>query len=472
MAASLTRSVANTIRLLRLSPFDTASEEGRSLERNRRIAWTSVSAATAKGAAAFSMLVSIPITLGYLGPERFGLWMAVSAGIAMLHFADLGLSNGLMNAVARAKGEDAPDELRSVANNGLFALILVAVLLAGVFSLVFPVIPWADLFNASAPLARAEAGPLVLVLMGCFVLNLPLAAAGRIQFGLQRGYLANAWEALGSLLGLAGVVCAVTLEAGLAWLALSMAGIPVLARGANATIFLWRQMPSLRPHWTGIRGSVIRRLLRTGSLFFVLQLAVIIGVQSDNLIIASLVGPAAVAGYDIAFKLALLPSMFIGFVVIAQWPAYGEAQARGDSLWIRKTFLRTLSTALALSAVYAFCLALFGKGIVEVWAGPAVIPSTVLLYGMCTWSVLAVVGAVVSALLNGMHIVTFQVVTATLFAAVNVALSILLVRRFGAVGAIYGSIIAFTACTLVPYVARVPRLLQSAPVSLRGSSTA
>ena len=39
-------------------------------------------------------IVSIPLVIDYLGPERFGLWVTATAIISMLTFADLGLGNG------------------------------------------------------------------------------------------------------------------------------------------------------------------------------------------------------------------------------------------------------------------------------------------------------------------------------------------------------------------------------------------
>ena len=61
-------------------------------------------AAAAKGATLAAMLISVPLTLGYLGPERFGLWMTVAAVIAMLGFADFGLGNGILNAASHYNG--------------------------------------------------------------------------------------------------------------------------------------------------------------------------------------------------------------------------------------------------------------------------------------------------------------------------------------------------------------------------------
>lgn len=461
MAAPFISSITSTIRVLRLTPFDTSTEEGRSQERNRRIAWTSVSAATAKGMAALTMLVLVPVTLAYLGPERFGLWMTVTATIAMLHFADFGLSNGLMNAVAHAKGKDDIHEIQQAVSNGIIMLLVAALGFSVIFGVVYSSIPWAAVFNAATPPARADTGPLVLALTACFLVNLPFAATQKVQLGLQRGYLANFWETLGSFLGLMGIIIAVQLDAGLTWIALAMAGAPVLTRILNSLVFFGLQMPSLRPQLNRFESSTVSRLFRIGALFFVLQLAVIIGVQSDNIVIARILGAETVAGYDVAFKLTILPTMFIGFIVVAQWPAYGEASRRGDSKWIRDTFLRTMRLGLSISLPYSLILLVFGKQIIGFWAGPEVVPSNALLAGMAIWTILASIGAMVSALLNGLHVVRFQAITAILFATTNILLSIFLVYEVGVYGAIYGSVIAYVVCTLLPYWVYVRRLLRA-----------
>jgi len=50
--------------------------------------------------------VTVPLTLNYLGSEHYGLWMTISSVSVMLGFADLGIGNGVLNAVADAYGRD------------------------------------------------------------------------------------------------------------------------------------------------------------------------------------------------------------------------------------------------------------------------------------------------------------------------------------------------------------------------------
>jgi O-antigen/teichoic acid export membrane protein len=471
MSLSLVEKAVETINLLRLAPFDTATVTGRSQERRRHIAWTSVTAGVAKTATAITMLISVPLTLGYLGPERFGMWMAISAVIAMFGFSDFGLSNGVLNAVAHASGRNNNDEIRRIISNGIFILCMIGAVILLAFAISYSFIPWASVFNITTPTAAVETGPVVRVLVLCFVASLPLGMTQKIQMGLQQGYWANLWETLGAIGGLFGILVAIRLDAGLPSIALAMAGIPVIFRGTNTLVFFGFQKFTLRPRLGHIDFAVAGGLMRTGVLFFILQTAVIVGFQSDNVIIARILGVEAVAGYDVALKLSTLPAMIIGLVVVAQWPAYGEALTRGDTDWIRHTFYRTLRLSLTISLPFALILLLWGDRIIRLWAGPEVVPTVDLLAGMAAWSVLLVIGNVISVLLNGLHVVRFQAICAMLMALGNILLSIYLVGKIGVTGAIYGTLAAYTVFTLIPCFFYVPRHLNRLPPGITESST-
>ena len=68
--------------------------------RNVRAVITATSSVAAKGLTGVISLLSIPLTLGYLGADRFGLWMTIASLQAIFAFADFGLGNGVLNTVA------------------------------------------------------------------------------------------------------------------------------------------------------------------------------------------------------------------------------------------------------------------------------------------------------------------------------------------------------------------------------------
>jgi len=270
--------------LVRLTPFDTSTEEGRSKERYRRVALSTVVSAGAKGVVVLTTLVSVPLTVGYLGPERYGLWMTISATIAMLGFGDLGIGLGLLNLVSEADGKDDRGAAARYVSSGFFMLLGVTVFFLAGFALVYPIVPWARFFNVVSELAARESGPAVAVFVVCFALNIPLWAVNRVHLGYQEGFVNSFWEIAGNVLGLMGILLAIYLRAGLPWLVLAMSGPPALASLANGAILFGVRRPWLLPRWrTGTREAALK-IFRLGFLFFVLQLTGAIAYSSDDII--------------------------------------------------------------------------------------------------------------------------------------------------------------------------------------------
>ena len=58
----------------------------------------------------FSILISlivVPLTINYINPSRYGIWLTLSSIVGWFSFFDIGLTQGLRNkfAEAKAKGE-------------------------------------------------------------------------------------------------------------------------------------------------------------------------------------------------------------------------------------------------------------------------------------------------------------------------------------------------------------------------------
>src|SRR6266511_2884212 len=173
--------------LMRLEPFDVSTPEGISKERYRRVALTTVSSATSKVITLLTMLVSVPLTVTYLGVDRFGLWMTISSFFAFLVFADLGMGNGLLRAISEADGKDDIRLAGQYVSSGFFMLSGLAVLTLILFGCVYWYIPWPALFNVATETAAQEAGPALAVFVCCYALSLPLSVVQRVQLGYQEG---------------------------------------------------------------------------------------------------------------------------------------------------------------------------------------------------------------------------------------------------------------------------------------------
>lgn len=96
-------------RYLTFKPFETATEQGRSDERYRLAALTITANIFSRGMAMLVMVLSVTLTIPYLGAERFGVWMTIASFAGMLSFLDLGVGNALTNRVSYVEAKKTID---------------------------------------------------------------------------------------------------------------------------------------------------------------------------------------------------------------------------------------------------------------------------------------------------------------------------------------------------------------------------
>jgi len=432
---------ARVRQIVRLRPHDTSTLDGRSHERYRRMILSSVAALCARAVGLLTSLVSVPLTFHYLGAERYGLWMVLISFISAMGFADLGIGNGLMNAVAEAYGKDDHDLARRYVTSALALMLGIAVVLVLAGSAAYPFIPWARVFNVRSAAVAAEGAAAFLVLFGWFVVNIPLGVITRAQAGLQRDYWSQTISACGNIISLLGLIVVIVFHGSLAWLVFASTFGTVLATLANGWV-LFRACPWLLPRWRAFQAHAAIRILKMGLLFFVLQCAGAVAFTSDNIVIARVLGVAAVAVYAVPQKLFTFVSMLFSMGLTPIWPAYTEAAARNDAAWVRRAFRNMLGVTLGISVPVCLLFAVTGPWIVHAVVSKSLPVPVHLYWALAAWTVIATTTAAMSIVLNGLGILKAQAFIGVVGSTVNLALSIFLTMRLGVVGVCLGSIIA------------------------------
>lgn len=430
------------------------------LTRGRRVAWTAVSSVIVRGVSMVTSLIAIPVALGYLGPDRYGVVIAVTSIMGALVFVDLGIGNGLMSLIATASGREDQEAARLYVASSAAAALSVAAIGGAVFIFLYRTVAWGALFNVSDPVIAGAIGPAVAVAIICFLASLPLGLAEKIEFAYQGGYRYNFWLAVASLIALLGLLGAVSARLSLPWIVASIASVPALAGGLSLPGIFVRKYRWLRFGWRDVSLRAMSLVVHKGGLFFLLQLSIALAFYSDNLIIARVLGAEQVADYAVPWKLFNFVSVFIAMVVAPLWPAYGEALARGDLEWVRSTFRKSLSITMVFSLTGAALLVLFGRQLLDLWVGPSIQVSTSVLVGLAAWLVLGSCGTTAAMFLNGVGKTKIQAFLALIMTIGNVGLSILLCRQIGIAGAIWGTVISYLLAVAIPLAFLIPRMLQ------------
>jgi len=442
--------------LLRHQDPISLDEAARGNERNRRAMITGSVATLARVVQIGTSLVTVPLTLKYLGNERFGLWMTISSVLAMASFADFGVGNGVLNTVAKAMGKDDIEGVRKAASSGFAILSSIAAFLLMAFFSVFRFVDWGNFFRVASPLARLEAGPALAVFATCFALNISMDVVQRVQLGLQQGYRFSLWQLCGSTMGFLGVLCGIWLHVSLPLLVVAIAGAPILATTLNAIHFFGFVRPDLFPSARLVSRPVIAQIARLGGLFFVLQMVMAVSYSADNFIVARTLGAVNVPEYSIPQRMFSMIAMMSGMLVGPLWPAYGEAISRGHIGWVKHTLRKSLLIVFGATSAASLLILLLSHWIIQWWVGSRIHPPFFLLLGLAVWTVIASCGDAVAIFLNGAELIRFQAIVATIFGIGCLITKVILVQRFGIIGVPWATLTSYLLLNALPCAVWVP----------------
>jgi len=449
------------LRLFPSSPADSAnSASDRGRQRLRRINLTAAAAIGFRAALLLSGFIYVPLTVHYLGPERYGLWVAMTSVMTLLAFADCGIGYGLMNHVAYAIGHGAQDSIRKSVSSTFFVLGAIALLGCLLFAAAYPAIPWQALFRTRTQVDTAEASQAVAVIVVSFLFTLPFTTVQRVQSAYQEGFETQVWEIAGVGLSLFGLLAAIRLHAGLPVLAVAFSLGPLAAVVLNWLVYFWIRRPEQVPAWGLLDFQLARKIVHEGGYFFILQIAGIVVFSLDSFIVLHYFGQAALGKYSLVAKLFQVTPALAGVWFAPLWPAYADSIARGDFDWVRRTLLRSTVAASLACAVFSCGAALFARLIIRIWTGIDVDPSAWLLAGFVVFSVILVGTSAISTYLNGSNFIRGQALLAIAHGAMSVILKIALCKYWSISGVIWGTNLSYLFLVLPTYFVIVPRLMR------------
>lgn len=330
-------SASSFFSTFRLHSFDTSTEQGRAQERNRRGAWTTITHVVARGLEASTTLVSVPLTIGYLGKERYGLWMAIGSILTWIALADFGMLRGLQNRLSDAYGRNDNVEAQQAMSTAFYALLMLALGAGTLFGSTLFLVPWEQFFKLPNITLQEELRPTLLAVVGVFCIQFPLRTVKQAYAAYQRGYIANLFAIVGSLLSLAVLLIVIWLQMGLPWLILASGGVTSIMSAINL-LYITHDMPFLLPHPSAVNRSTLRALALISVPMMLFEFGSLMINEIQMLILAHVQGVDAVTDYAVYLKVMSVPLFLVNVLDSPYVPMYREALTRGDHRWFRKTF--------------------------------------------------------------------------------------------------------------------------------------
>ena len=387
----------------------------------------------------FVSLFIVPITLGYLSEEEYGIWLTLSSMLAWIVFFDIGLTNGLRNKLTEALAVKDNERAKIYLSTTLFLLVSSMFVLLVIFGLCCGFIDWQTVFN-SKTISLETLGKVAFYTITFFCIQFALKVVTALFYATQCAAIADFLNMLGSLGALIVIwlLTLVTPKGNLLAIALTFSIVPVVVLMIAYIIVFGGKYRSISPSVKYIKFKYTKDLVGLGIKFFIVQAAALILFTTSNFIITQLFGPSEVTMYNIAFKYFSIATMAFTVLMAPMWNAYTEAYVRGDYIWMRNAFHKTLLIwgSIVLCSVL---MLVFSRWAYELWVGVKVasqIPIS-LSIGCSLFVTIANWGNVTAMLLNGIGKIQIQLIVGSLMAVLYIPLSVLMGNYIGVAGVLY-----------------------------------
>lgn len=389
-------------------------------------------------------LILVPLTIHYVNPTQYGIWLTLSSIIGWFAFFDIGFGNGLRNKFAEALAKNDHGLARIYLSTTYAILSIIVVCLLLVFLCINPFLNWSRILNTPADMA-AELSILALLVFVFFCLQFVLQLITTVITANQQPAKASFFNFLGSLFSLSIIfILTRTTSGNLIYLALSLGFTPVLVLTASSLWFYTHEYRKYAPSIRFVKFSYARSLMGLGLKFFIIQIAAVVLYETSNLIITQLFGPAQVTSYNVAYKYFGIIPMVMGIIMTPFWSAFTEAWVKQDFAWIKNT-MRKLQMLWAGLSLLAIVMLLLSGFVYKWWVGKDIAIQVSISVAMASYVIINAWNGIYSQFLNGVGKIKLQLYTALAGTLVNIPLAIYLGKTLG----IYGVVLSTTIISIM-----------------------
>ncbi len=390
----------------------------------RILTWLSIDRLYRMGTA----MVAGVLVARYLGPTRFGwLAFAIAAVTMITSFTELGINSIVVRELVREP--EATNELMGAAlllrGSGALLGLLACVVIA-----VWGVLP----VRTEGVLMAVLGSGLIFQVFDLFDLLLQASGVPRIT-----AWIRIAANTLVTAMKLALIVLGAPVEAfavmNVCELGLCALGWWLVGRRRGWRISRWSLVPGR-----------IRFLMRESWPVAISGLAVYTQAYADQLVVGSMLGGRELGQYAAAMRLINVFAFLPMVVQIVAAPEIARAKVSGDRIYLRRLH-DVYRVMMLLFLMAALPLMLLGPEVVRVLYGRAYYAASGLLPWLALRLFFSNFGIARSMFITNDRLFRFALSSAAAGAVTNVAMNLVLVPRWGIMGAIVSSLTSFAVTT-------------------------
>lgn len=417
-----------------------------------------------KGGSVIITFLLVPLTINYINPVQYGIWLTISALIYWISVFDLGIGNGLKNEIAHSIAIKDERNLKRYVSTSYAVLTLISISIFLFFYFISFFFDWNELLNISDAI-DFDIRPVLILFIGFFCIQFVIQLLDAVISAVQQVYISSLILFIGQLLGLISIyLLTLYVPGSLLLLVLVMAGSSVSVILVSSIYLYSTKLKKFAPSFKHIDFDYIKKILKLGGAFFFIQIGAMALIHSNNIIISRILGPEAVTTYFIPYRLFSFVTMLFIIIITPYWSAFTDAYSSKDIDWIKSNIkkLRYIWLSLTFLGLVIFLLSDF---LYKVWIDDAVKVPVFLSFVMLINVIVFMWHTLHVFFLNGIGKIRLQLFVILIGAIVNIILAILLGNIFGLPGVVGANSLVFGTMALI-YTIQYKKIISNKAVGL------
>lgn len=409
-------------------------------ERTRNVKNNIIQSVAIKGFSILIQLLLVPMTLGYLSPELYGIWLTLSSILLWLHFFDVGFTLGLKNKLAEAIALGDFKRGKRLVSTTYFMMVVVFVPLSIVLELVVPHINWSRFLNVSQ-IYNEQLINVMQVLVICFCLQMIFNVISSVLAAYQKVALSSVFPVIGNFFAVIAIYLLTRFsQPSLLNLALAISYLPIIVYFISSIVLFRGKLKAITPSLRTIDTSLIKDIFSLGVRFFIIQIQLIVLYQSTNILISNITSPLDVTAYNIAYKYISIALMAFNIILSPLWPAFTDAYTKRDYVWMNNVY-NQMKKLFRVLCMVIIIMSVFSPLVYQVWLSDKTCVSIAMTIGVAIYVIVHSWDSLQVMLINGTGCVTLQTYVTLVGLFLHIPLSFLLGKYLGALGVVVSMII-------------------------------
>jgi O-antigen/teichoic acid export membrane protein len=386
-----------------------------------------------------------PISLSYLGEEKFAIFLIMVSMVDWFAEFDIGIGNGLRNRLGEALADGSDEDAKGYVSTAFFAI---GSIFSGIALIVIGfsfIIPWADWLEADPTLDR-QIMILAVMMFGAFAINFIGSMVNQIFYAMQRTGIVNFFGLLvkASFLVLIIILMYTTEESLILYGAAKTFTFAFIPLAIALYYFNFsKDLKKFKPSLEYVKRNYFDKMFSLGFQFFIIKISMVIIHQTNNILIAKFVSLQEVTVYEAAYK--FLSVFLLIFVIFTNqlWAANVEAYRKGDLIWMKDTIKNVMKIWIGTVAI-TLLMVLISPLFFQLWLGDKLeIPITITIVVAISVSITNWVN-LFNLIMNGTGKIRLQMYAWIFASIINIPLSIFFATtmELGTVGIVLGTIVS------------------------------